>query len=50
MTKLSKDEPAKIEVTLAKDHTHAGEQYKAGDNIIVSSVERDWLRDQKVIA
>jgi hypothetical protein len=39
-----------VEVVLAKDHTHAGKPYKAGEKIHVSESDRDWLVANEVIA
>jgi hypothetical protein len=39
-----------VKVTLAKPHTHAGKDYKAGDSIIVSQRVAQWLKDNDVIA
>ncbi|MEA1605738.1 DUF7210 family protein [Pseudomonas spirodelae] len=38
------------QVTLLKDHTHAGVQKRAGETISVSEPARDWLLAQHVIA
>lgn len=37
-----------VEVTLAKDHNHAGKAYQAGAKIKVTEPERDWLITHKV--
>lgn len=44
--------PAKgVEVTLVKDHTHAGKEYKAGEKLLdVNPAEKDWLEANGVIA
>lgn len=38
------------QVTLLKDHTHAGKDYRAGATISVSEPERDWLLAQQIIS
>lgn len=35
--------PKDQEVTLKTDHTHAGNQYKAGEKINVTTAQKDWL-------
>lgn len=37
-------------VTLSKPHTHAGEDFKAGDKIEVDAPTRQWLIDNEVIS
>lgn len=37
-----------VEVTLAKDHNHAGKAYQAGAKIKVTEPERDWMVANKV--
>ena len=37
-----------VEVTLAKEHNHAGKAYQAGAKIKVTEPERDWLVTHKV--
>ena len=44
-----KKEIVLVEVTLAKDHTHADVPYAAGAKIKVTAPERDWLAANKVI-
>lgn len=41
--------PKKIEVTLKKDHEHAGKKHKAGEKIMVPETYKDWLRKHEVI-
>lgn len=38
-----------VTVTLLRDHTHAGQQHKAGSTIQVSPLVRDWLTAQQLI-
>jgi ribosomal 50S subunit-recycling heat shock protein len=38
-----------VEVTLAKDHTHAGKEYKAGDKITVRTSQIKWLEEAGAI-
>ncbi len=45
----SKDEPRLTKVKLLKDHEHAREKHKAGDEIEVNAADEKWLRDNKVI-
>lgn len=40
----------KVEVTLAKSHTHAGESYAKGDKIKVRPSQKAWLAANNVIA
>lgn len=44
-----KQEQKRVEVTLIKPHTHAGEKKKAGDKIKVTEQEREWLVSAQVI-
>ena len=37
-------------VKLAKDHTHAGKDYKAGETIEVNAAEKAWLKTLAIIA
>lgn len=46
---MSKPEPKRVEVTLAKPHTHAGKDCKAGDKISVTETQRAWLAKHGVI-
>lgn len=46
---MSKKTPVQVEVTLAKDHTHAGKAYKAGAKVKVSPPERDWLVRKQIV-
>jgi len=41
----------RVEVTLAKPHTHGGRDYQAGDKIEVTEAQRAWLAhpDRQVI-
>lgn len=39
-----------VQVTLLRDHKHAGEKCRAGEKITVSESTRDWLLAQHVIA
>lgn len=39
-----------MKVKLLKDHEHAGQPHKAGDEIDVADHDAQWLADQKVIA
>ncbi len=39
----------KTEVTLKKDHTHAGKKYKAGDKVTVCALDAAWLKANGVI-
>lgn len=36
--------PQKVKVVLAKEHTHAGKTYKAGDEIEVRPEQAEWLK------
>lgn len=38
------------QVTLLRDHTHAGTAHRAGETISVSEPARDWLLAQHIIA
>lgn len=38
-----------VTVTLLRDHTHAGQAYKAGSKIQVSTLTRDWLAAHNLI-
>ena len=42
--------PASHKVTLAKAHTHAGQDYQAGDQIEVDTATAQWLQTQGVTA
>lgn len=42
-------EPADVEVTLLKPHTHGDRDYAAGDKLTVRPPIAEWLRDQGVI-
>ena len=46
---MSEQKKQLIEVTLEKDHTHAGKQYAAGQKIHVTESERIWLIGAKVV-
>ena len=46
---MSEQKKQLIEVTLDKDHTHAGKQYAAGQKIYVTAAERIWLIGAKVV-
>jgi hypothetical protein len=39
-----------VQVTLLRDHTHAGKKRRAGEKITVSEATRNWLLAQRVIA
>lgn len=39
----------RIEVTLLKAHEHSGVVHSAGDKILVTAVQRDWLAAQHII-
>lgn len=41
--------PKLVKVKLIKDHKHAGEQKKAGDEINVTEPDRDFLEKREVI-
>lgn len=41
--------PKRVEVTLKKPHTHAGKRRQAGDKIMVTEPQRDWLVAQAII-
>lgn len=38
-----------MKVKLNKDHTHAGKQHKAGEEIDVPAHDAKWLADNEVI-
>jgi len=44
-----KKKPQKVKVVLAKEHTHAGQTYKAGDEIEVRPEQAEWLKKLKVV-
>lgn len=39
----------KVEVTLAKPHTHGRQRLKAGDKIKVTAEQKAWLEKQGVV-
>lgn len=41
--------PEKVEVTLAKPHTHEGRPYQAGDKIKVTADQKAWLEKLGVV-
>ncbi len=44
------EEQELFEVTLLKDHKHAGELVLASTTIKVNRADRDWMRAQHIIA
>lgn len=52
---MSKSKPAdpgqveKVEVTLAKPHTHGRQRFKAGDKINVTPEQKAWLEKHGVV-
>lgn len=44
-----KKEVKRVEVTLKKAHTHAGEAMKKGDKINVTEDQVSWLKEREVI-
>lgn len=47
-----KDKPKsnpRVEVVLEKAHEHAGKQYKPGEKISVTEIQRDWLKRHGII-
>lgn len=45
-----KTEQTELEVSLKKDHTHAGKPYKSGDKIKVTAAQKDWLIAKGVVS
>ena len=44
-----REKPQKVKVVLAKEHTHAGQTYKAGAEIEVRPEQAEWLKKLGVI-
>lgn len=42
--------PERVEVTLAKPHTHAGKDLQPGEKIKVTARQREWLQGLEVVA
>lgn len=45
-----KKAPERVEVTLAKPHTHAGKELQPGEKIKVTARQREWLQGLEVVA
>ena len=47
---MSEKKAGLVDVTLAKNHKHAGTDHSAGARIKVSELERLWLIEQQIVA
>lgn len=50
MSEQKSTESKTVEVTLTRDHTHAGRRYQAGEKIRVTEPEKAWLVAQEIVA